>query len=130
MAQAGDTEIITAFITNAAGNPNVGLSPTMTLRAKGGTNNGLFLQADDTWAAAAANLSMVEANAIGAPGQYDFSFTLPSDEYDDVSYVSLVDGGATASPRYAVGEIEAETPDQGPAITVTPGLDVDDSGGG
>jgi len=111
MAKAGATETLTVTFTDTAGALKTGLSPTLTIRCIGGTNDTKYLQADASWGASKADLSMTEVDATNSPGDYEYDFALPSDEYDGVSYYIVADGTASASPRYATAEVEATSDD-------------------
>ena len=105
--KAGETEVIKAVFTDAAAALKTGLSPVLTILCIGGTNDGKYLQANATWGASKADLSMTEQDSTNSPGVYYYSFATVADEHTDVSYVIQIDGTATADPRYAWGEIIA-----------------------
>jgi len=105
--KAGTTEYIEVTFTDSAGALKPGLTPTHTIRCHGGTNDGKYYQADTTWGAAKDDILMIEEDSTNAPGDYNYGFALPAGEYDTVVYKIVADGGATAAPRYATGEIRA-----------------------
>ncbi|HUU82313.1 MAG TPA: hypothetical protein VM243_02310 [Phycisphaerae bacterium] len=115
-ARAGSVEPIMAKLTDSAGDPATGLSPTLTIRAIGGTNDGKYLQADLSWGAAKDDIPMVEVDSTNSAGKYQHNFALPVVEVSGGEVVKViydvdVDGTASASPRYHGGEIRSAPAD-------------------